>query len=101
MNDITFDIVNREIVLKNNDFEQTVNPSVQNGGILLYSRCANPVLPILGIGILEVINAGMSKVAYELNRWQSQAKDDGATIAGWKSNPVNGSADIITDISYE
>lgn len=102
MNDIKFDVVTREIVMKNNDFDLTDNPSVQNGGIIMYSSCANPEKPMVGIGILEIIGANGSKEAYEMNRWQAQVKADGATIASWQSKQNNqGSADIYTYISYE
>lgn len=101
MNDILFDIVNREIVLKKNDFELTANPSVQNGGILLYSRCGNPDLPMLGVGIIEIIGAGGSKEAYEMNRWQAQTLGDGASIAKWKAVNPAGQADIGIMVSYE
>jgi len=101
MKDILFDITTREIVMKNNDFATTENPSVQNGGIILYSQCANPLVPMMGVGILNIINGNMTKAAYELNRWQAQAKTDGATIATWTAEPIGGSANIHTDISYE
>ena len=98
--DILFDITTREIVFKNNDFETTENASVQNGGILLYSKAANPLVPMNGVGILDVINGDMSNATFELNRWQTQAKNDGATIATWTAEPKNGSAKILTEISY-
>ena len=100
MFDINFDITTREIIFSNNDFATTKNPSVQNGGILLYARGMNPVSPMLGVGILDVINGGMTRATFELNRWQAQAKTDGATIASWSGQPLNGSADILTEVSY-
>lgn len=99
--DILFDISTREIVFKNNDFATTKNPSVQNGGILLYGKGVNALSPMLGIGILEIINGNMTNGAFELNRWQAQAKLDGATIAAWQAEPLNGSANILTEVSYQ
>jgi hypothetical protein len=100
--DIQFDIVTREIVMKDNDFTTTENPSVQNGGILLYSRCTNLGQPMAGIGMEEVIGADMTKTAYELNRWQQMAKDDGATIAKWSAIQLpNNVVGFQTEVSYE
>ena len=90
MFDIEFDIVTREIVMKNNDFATTANPSVQNGGILLYSRCAILSSPMSGVGVEDMMGANMSKVAFEMNRWQVMAKNDGATIARWEASPIGG-----------
>lgn len=88
--------------MKNNDFATTTNPSVQNGGILLYSRCANLGKPMAGIGMEEVMGADMSKTAYEMNRWQQMAKDDGAPVAKWSAAPVGGNqVGITTEVSYE
>lgn len=97
MLDINFDITTREIVMKNNDFTTTENPSVQNGGNILYSRCANSLQPMTGIGILEIIGANGSKAAFEMNRWQAQTLNDGATIAKWASKMLPGN-DIAIDI---
>jgi hypothetical protein len=97
MYDIAFDITTREIIMKGNDFFTTINPSNQNGGNILYSRCANPLAPMTGIGILEIIGANGSKAAFEMNRWQAQTLNDGATIAKWKSSPLPDN-DIAIDI---
>lgn len=100
MFDIKFDITNREVFMLNGDFVATSNPSVQNGGILLYGRCIDPINPTVGIGIEEGINANGNKMAFELNRWQSMAIADGATIAKWTASNNGNDADILTDISY-
>jgi len=101
MQDIWFDIVAREIVLQNNDFELTTNPSVQNGGNVLYSRAANPLAPMVGIGILEIIGGNGSKAAYEMNRWQAQMITDGATLAVWTAtNEPGNNIEISTEQSY-
>jgi hypothetical protein len=99
--DIEFDIVTREIVLKNNDFSLQTNPSVQNGGISLYSRADNLRFPMFGIGAEDMINANMSKVAFEMNRWKVMVSNDGAIIARWSAVQLAGSqVGINTEISY-
>lgn len=100
MEDIKFDIVTREIVMKNNDFALQSNPSVQNGGIALYSRAAIVSTPMFGIDVEDIMNADMTKTAYEMNRWQSMVKGDGATIARWSAIANGNDADISTEISY-
>jgi len=97
MNDIEFDVITREIKMTTTgDFSVTANPSVQNGGIILLSRCAYINNPMLGIGLEDVINAPTSKTAYELNRWQNECVQDGATIAQYTINAPK----VQTDISY-
>lgn len=101
MQDLQFDIVTRELVMKNNDFVLTANPSVQNGGNLLYSRGANPLLPMFGIGLIPEIIEGNPKVlTYEMNRWKFQAIQDGATLAEWTATPSARNSTTLTDISY-
>lgn len=87
MNDIAFDITTREIFMQKDDFLTTTNPSVQNGGILLYGRGMNPLLPMFGIGLIpEVIEGNTRDFTYELNRWQAMAILDGATLAKWTAS---------------
>jgi hypothetical protein len=105
VNDIKFDIVTREIVMQNNDFALQSNPSVQNGGIALYSRADNLRFPMFGIGAEDMINSDMTKVAYEMNRWKVMVSNDGATIARWSAAPmvsIEGGNDVAiqTEISY-
>lgn len=102
MNDILFDVSTREIVMVGNDFAQTPDPSVQNGGILLYGRCFNPLLPMFGIGLTpEIINGNTRDLTYEQNRWVSQAVLDGATIASWSGTTTPQNANIVNNISYD
>lgn len=101
MLDIAFDIVTREIVMENNDFATTTNPSTQNGGILLNSRCAFLGAPMFGIGLEDTINANGTKLALEMNRWKAQATKDGATIVRWSSKEdENGTPNVSMNISY-
>jgi hypothetical protein len=106
MQDIEFDITVREVVLVaplfsgNFDFALIQNPSVQNGGNILYSRCANPLAPMIGIGILEIIGANGSKAALEMNRWQAMTKNDGATIVKWTATNEPGN-NIDIDIKQD
>ena len=101
MNDLVFDIVARELVMLSGDFTTTSNPSVQNGGIIEESRCAFISNPMLGIGLEDIINANAGKAAYEMNRWQSQCKSDGATLAKWNATYTGTTAQLNTFISYE
>jgi hypothetical protein len=101
LQDIKFDIVTREIVMKDNDFALQTNPSVQNGGIALYSRADNLRFPMFGVGVEDMMNANMTRVAYEMNRWKVMASNDGAIIARWSAVPIAGSqVGISTDVSY-
>lgn len=101
MYDIQFDVVTREIVMKDNDFLTTSNPSIQNGGILLYSRCCHLSHPMAGIGVEEVMGSDLTKTTFEMNRWQQMVKDDSATKVGWKAVPNVGNEIIIeVEVSY-
>jgi hypothetical protein len=98
---LLFDIITREINYINGNFGLTENPSIQCGGIIEFSRCAFINTPMLGIGMEDTINANDSKTAYEMNRWQSQCKTDGATLAKWSSeNLVGNKIQVNTSISY-
>lgn len=101
MEDVKFDIVTREIVMHDNDFALQSNPSVQNGGIALYSRADNLRFPMFGVGVEDMMNANMTKVAFEMNRWKAMVSDDGATIVRWSAVPLAGSeVGISTEVSY-
>lgn len=100
MQDVKFDLVTREIVMKDNDFALQSNPSVQNGGIALYSRADNLRFPMFGIGVEDMMNAGMTKVAFELNRWKVMVRNDGAGIARWNASPFGTQVAISTEVSY-
>lgn len=107
MLDFLFDIVAREIVLTqgtHGDFVTTTNPSVQDGGALLYSRGVNLRNLMAGIDIDSIINggAGSPAPAFELNRWKSQALNDGATVAKWNAGTVqpNGEFAFTVQVSY-
>ena len=101
MFDLKFDIVTREIAWQNNDFVIEENPSEQNGGIILYSRAAIIQSPISGIGLEQVINSGLNKTTYEMNRWQQQVKQDGASVATWSATTEGNEVKINTTVSYE
>lgn len=101
MQDVKFDIRTREIVMQGNDFSLQSNPSVQNGGIAQYSRASNLRFPMFGIGIEDMMNANMTKVTFEMNRWKSMVSADGATIARWSAEPLpNGDVQVMTEVSY-
>lgn len=102
MRDILFSIITREIVMSNNDFAVTDNPSVQNGGILEYSLGAFPLTPMYGVGIVpQVIGGARRDLVFLLNRWQQQAYQDGATLAKWIIEPANGDEELFNFVSYE
>ena len=101
MDDLLFDIIAREIVMDANDFSTTSNPSVQNAGIIAYSRGANPLLPMMGIGLTpQVVNGSVKEFVFELNRWQAQTLGDGATLAKWSITPSVSSAATLMEASY-
>lgn len=99
--DILFDPITRDIVLKGNDFITTDNPSVQNGGILLYARASNLLRPDFQIGIEEVMGSNMGKVTYEMNRWKAMANADGATLVNWSASNSGNDFGLNLNISYE
>ena len=102
MFDFAFDIQARDMVMDGGSFATTTNPSAQNGGIIETSRCAFLTNPMLGIGIEEMMGGNNVKVAYEMNRWQNQCKNDGATLAKWTTKQIaNNGFKIDTQISYE
>jgi len=102
INCIKFDPVTREVVRKNNDFVLTTNPSDQNAGIILFSKGAFPLTPMLGIGLVpQVINGPVPVFTFEMNRWQFQMINDGATFARWSNRFLaNQIADINIQASY-
>ena len=103
MYDIEFDIINREIFFEagpTGDFISTSNPSVQNGGILLYARTPNLTNPIPGIGIQQIMNSNSANATFEMNRWKAQAITDGATIATWTGTQISGGLDIKENVNY-
>lgn len=100
MLDILFDIITRDIVMADDDFATTVNPSVQNGGNLLFSRCANITQPMSGIGMEDVVNSNSGKATFELNRWKQMAALDGATLATWTATTSQDGIDFKTNQSY-
>lgn len=105
MMDLLFDITQREIVLSkgsHGDFVTTSNPSVQNGGMLLFSRGCNLSNPMMGIGIEEIVNAGAGAptATYEMNRWKAQVALDGGK-ATWSSIPsANNNFDFTGNVDY-
>lgn len=99
--DILFDIGTREIVMKNDDFATTDNPSVQNGGIIEAGKGFNPENPLLGIGLLKGLQgANAQRLTFDMNRWKSQCINDGATLARWTGTMNFGKANVQSEISY-
>jgi hypothetical protein len=98
--DLFFNINDRDLVIKNGDFVMTENTSVQNGSIIKESRCFSPLNPIFGVGLMESINAPVSKLVYEMSRWEDQVIKDGAIIAKSKITNQNGISNIDIEIKY-
>lgn len=103
MEDILFDLITREIVFigvgDNSDFELTQNPSVQNGGNIMYSRAANIYKPIFGIAVEEFINGNATNAATQLARWKQQVQADGGK-GSYTSVPNEREIDFKIDVDY-
>ena len=95
MKDLKFNFDTREIVLDSNgDFLMQDNTAIQNGQMILLSRCSFINTPMLGIAIEEIINGDSKRKPFEMNRWQQQCKNDGATFVKWDNN-------LKLEISYD
>jgi hypothetical protein len=103
MNDLKYDIATMEMAVENGDFVITDKISEQNGGLFLYTKNTNLEFPLAGVGIgQETMNAGYDVLNRELNRWQSQVKQDGAKAASFTINIDNeGKMTFQTACSYE
>jgi hypothetical protein len=103
MEDILFDIITREIVFEgkgdDSDFELTQNPSVQNGGIIMYGRAFNIYRPIFGIAVEEFINGNQTNAGAQMSRWQSQVIADGGK-GTYKTSTNPNDIDFIIDVNY-
>lgn len=103
MEDILFDLVSREIVFSgsgnNSDFDLTQNPSVQNGGVIMYGRAFNIYQPIYGIGVEEFMNGNMTNAAAQLARWKQQVQADGGK-GSYTSKPIPNDIDFTIDVEY-
>lgn len=108
MKDLAFDFTTRELIMKgqlndgSQDLTTTDNPSVQNGGILLISRCDRLSNPMLGVGLdVQEMNSSGVNMAFEVNRWQAECLNDGATLAkGEVTFKAAKEADLKIEISY-
>ena len=99
MADFLFDPNTRDVVIKDGDFVLVDDPSEQNGGILRDAHCFSIYNPNYGIGLERVINSGVEKVNYEMNRWQSQIAAD----KGWgnfKITEVNKVVSVAIQVHY-
>lgn len=101
MIDFEFNIITREIVVKNGDFFETNNPSVQYGGIIEYARAFNVYFPTLGVGIQDIVNSATNDLAFLMNRWKQQVTSDGAKKAKWSYvTGAGNSIELLTQIDY-
>ena len=100
MGDLLFDPAIRDLVIENGDFVFTDNPSVQNGAVIRDAHCFSINNPIFGIGLQRIINAPLATINFEMNRWKTQCKNDGATKATFTAAIVNSQATVNNDISY-
>jgi hypothetical protein len=101
MGDLMFSPETRDLVIENGDFVIIDDPSVQNGAVIRDAHCFSLRLPIYGIGMQGMLNAPVNTINYEMNRWVSQVKTDGATKANFTVALVNGKATINNTISYD
>ena len=83
MGDLKFDPETRDLVIQNGDFVLETNPSVQNGAIIRDAHCFSLRNPIYGIGLQRIINSPVPVINFEMNRWVTQVKADGATKASF------------------
>ena len=100
MNDIFFDITTMELVIKDGDFVLNPNPSVQNGGLILYTKNAFLNTPLLGIGINSMRNLSKNDNLKSLYTWQQQVIADGAESASATQTPNSKNLNIY-DINYQ
>jgi hypothetical protein len=104
MYDLEWDIETQDLVVSGTpfansfDIDTTVNPSVQNGGILLLGRGMNIQAPNYGIGIGENINGNSTTAAAQYNRWKIMCFGDAATLCIWNYKPAI--QDVALQISY-
>jgi hypothetical protein len=100
MADLQFNPETRDLVIINGDFVIISDASVQNGAIIRDAHCFSTRYPIYGIGLQLVINAPLSTINFEMNRWVSQVKSDGATRANFKAELADKVAKISNTVSY-
>jgi hypothetical protein len=100
MGDLLFDPVTRDLVIKDGDFVLTTDPSIQNGSIMRDAHCFSIQKPIFGIGLERVINSDLSVVNYEMNRWQQQCIQDGASQVNFKAYMVDKQANVDISVKY-
>ena len=101
MGDLKFNPETRDLEIENGDFVIQSNPSVQNGAVIRDAHCFSLRFPIYGIGMQNMLNAPISSINFEMNRWVSQVKTDGATKANFTVSLVDGLATINNTISYD
>lgn len=103
MKDLAYDIETMELLIKNGDFVLNSNLSEQNGSLMLYTKNCNLYFPMAGVGIgQQTMNSGTTVLTSELNRWQSQVKNDGAKNANWTPLQDKGGNLIFeTNCNYE
>lgn len=103
MTDLKYDIATMELAIKDGDFVLNNSISEQNGSLMLYTKNCNLYFPMAGVGLgQQTMNSGIDTLAAELNRWQSQVKQDGAKNATWTpENDVDGNLVFKTTCDYE
>ena len=100
MGDLQYNPQTRDLVITKGDFTMTDNPSVQNGAIIRDAHCFSLRFPVYGIGLQRVINAPLQVINYEMNRWVTQVKSDGAKKATFTAEIVNKTAIVNNTVSY-
>lgn len=103
MGDLQFDPETRDAVILKGDFVFTNNPSVQNGAIIRDAHCFSLRFPIYGIGLQRIINSPVDRINFEMNRWITQVKTDGAKKANFTIDPIDGNKHVTihNTVSYD
>jgi len=102
MSDLQFDPQARDLVITGGDFTVIDNPSVQNGARILNAHTFSIRYPNYGIGLQRLINADLSTVNFEMNRWVTQVKNDGAKKANFTTSldTITKHVTVNTTVSY-
>ena len=98
--DILWDISARDLTIENGDFVLQSNSSAVNGGVIKECDIVDPTNPYYGIGLSDAINAPVDVATFQMNRWISQVKRDGAVMANFSITNKDNITNIAINIQY-